>query len=792
MPRILRICVLVSVCVAWLGGTDPVIPRPGWTLGLSSAASSNCRVERRRLTRTLTLSGDLEAVERLTVTAPSLTHQGNHSISYLAPEGKRVEPGEILVQFDASGLETRRLELERQREEARIKVAQSLADLESRRQDVLLNLAGAERAIKTAELFVGIDPQLLPAADAERYRYDHDKARIEIDKVNRQLNTLEETGAAELKVARLELDRSELELRRVETDLAALTIRASSPGVVLYEDHFNRAGKVQAGDSVWRGQHILNIPNPERMLVRAAAYDADYPLLRVGLDATVILDAVPERTFSGKIIRVSETARPRNFRSQLRAFAVDVLLDETRSELMKPGMTARLRIPVAVPEGLVVSRECVGLLPEGSAFVATTEAPPRRVPIRIFSASETEVAFQGDLIHGTEVRIQTGVGGRRGGGAVDWLRLEKDDYLFYVGGSGTVEAERNVLIGPPLAPNIYQYKIVALAPEGIQVEPGDLLVAFDPSEIQKSLMDEGVALAKVEEEIDRTRASQEIGVKDLGVRLEEAKVQDEKARNKLVLAREFESDLKVRQAEYDAEFAGRQAAILARKLEQVQRQAELQLQILEDRRRLHAHRIAHYRKTVADLQVTAPRRGVVIYQTNWRNEKKEIGSNVYLMDKVLSLPDMDTLVVRGQVAEVDAGSVFPGQEVQITFDATPERSYRGTVRELANVFRTASVDRPVKVLDVVVSLESSDVSGLRPGMAARLQLITARFNQVLALPLTAIQIVNGEAGVWVRSGGKVERRPVVVGEDNGMLAVIEQGLEAGVEVAARPPEAEVK
>lgn len=759
-----------------------------WIPPSDKDSAPGLQVERKVLVRVVTLTGDLEAVEKITVVAPSSIHQGNHTISYLVPEGSQVEPGQVLAQFDVSELETRRLTVEREREEARIKVAQTEADLETRRQDLLLALANAERTFKNAQLFVAIDPALLPAADAERYRYDYDKAQIELEKARRQLATLDATGQADLKVARLALEEAELSLGRIERDLAALTLRATAPGIVIYADHPARSGKVQVGDTVWRGQPLLHIPNTSRMLVQAAAYDSDYPFLKVGQAAEVVLDAVPDRVFTGRVTELAETARSRDFRSRLRAFQVLVLLDAPDPKVMKPGMTARVRIPVEGPESLVVSRTAVGLGADGNAYLVLAADPQRRVPIRVLDVSEFEVAFEGDVRPGETVLPQASTGGKKARGNPDWLRLEEDDYVFSVAGSGIVEAQRSVAIGPPPLPNTWRYKIVAMAPEGIEVQPGTLLVAFDPSEIQKRLADEEAAFGKVQEEMERTRASQDLNLKDLEVQLEEARVEDEKARNKLVQAREFESNLKVRQAEHEAEFAARRAEILARKLEQVRRQAQLQLQILEDRRRLHEHRIRDYRHTLEALQVRAPIRGVVIYETDWRNEKKQIGSDVFRLEKVLSLPDLDSLVVRGQVAEVDAGRVYVGQEVQISFDALPEKDFRGKVTEIANVFRTASADRPIKVLEIVVALEPHEVRNLRPGLVARLQLITARFEGVIAVPLTAVQAENGRTFVWVRRGDRAERREIRLREDNGLLAVVEAGLEPGTEVATRPAE----
>src|SRR5690606_8679954 len=150
-----------------------------------------------------------------------------------------------------------------------------------------------------------------------------------------------------------------------------------------------------------------------------------------------------------------------------------------------------------------------------------------------------------------------------------------------------VVAEKAVDIGPPALSRVRRFKIIRLAEEGIQVRPGDFLVQFDPSEIFRYLRDETAELDKARQEILRTGSTRESAVKDLELELEEAKTQEVRAQSKLLDVREFESSIKVQEAEYELELAKARSAMLGKKLAAVQENARLELGLLQDKQRFH-------------------------------------------------------------------------------------------------------------------------------------------------------------------------------------------------------------
>ncbi len=743
-------------------------------------ASSEYVVKRQDFTKYLSFTGELQAVDKVAIVVPRVSRSSNLAISYLAPEGTIVQAGDILAQFDVTELESQRLEREKQREDARTKIAQKEAELESRRQDLLLSLAIAEKELKRTKLWAEVDPSLIPREDAEKYRYDFEKAQIELEKAQERLDTHLRSRESELQVVELEFEEADLRLRRISAELEKLTITAPIPGVVIYAINRSTGAKVQVGDSVWSQSPLIYLPNMDSVQIDTFVYDSDLPFLKEQQPAEVVFDAAPGRVFSGRITHIAKVAKPREIGSQLKAFKADVLLPEVDLELMKPGMTARVRVPVVLENVLVVPRAAFILELDGSTKVQTRKGP---VEVIAVDANERYVVVEGSLEPGQELlRPQTL---ERGSTETeqDWFSVEKQDFVFSVAGSGTLEAKEARFIGPPPLRRLWNYKIAQMVPEGTSVKKGDLVVAFDPREIEERLREERANIEKVDEELSKTEAAELLKVKDLEIQLEEARVQKEKAENKLLQQRAFGSILQAREAEYEAELAAKRVDSLEKKHASVRQHAELQVKILEDRRKLHQYRIEENEAALEALTVEAPIPGVVIYETNWRNEKKHVGSEVFRAEQIISLPDLDTLLVKGQIAEVDAGKIVIGQSVNVTFDALPDRTYTGTLTQISSIFRKASRDQPVKVLEIEVKLDRLDTALMRPGMVARLEVVVDRFSDVLAVPLSTIRVKDGRSFVWVRGQNGPEERLVQVGRDNGVLAVIESGLREGDEVA---------
>ena len=58
---------------------------------------------------------------------------------------------------------------------------------------------------------------------------------------------------------------------------------------------------------------------------------------------------------------------------------------------------------------------------------------------------------------------------------------------------------------------------------------------------------------------------------------------------------------------------------------------------------------------IEKMTVKAPQDGIVVYRTNWRDEKKKVGDSMWFGETVLALPDLAEMRADGLVDEADGG-----------------------------------------------------------------------------------------------------------------------------------------
>ena len=87
---------------------------------------------------------------------------------------------------------------------------------------------------------------------------------------------------------------------------------------------------------------------------------------------------------------------------------------------------------------------------------------------------------------------------------------------------------------------------------------------------------------------------------------------------------------------------------------------------------------------------------------------------------------------------------------------------------------------PIEYEVFVDIVESSPL--IRPGLRGKVEIFTARINDVIQSPLTSVINIDDEYYVYVKLANKIERRKVDIGSNNDKFVVIKSGLSVGEEV----------
>lgn len=145
----------------------------------------------------------------------------------------------------------------------------------------------------------------------------------------------------------------------------------------------------------------------------------------------------------------------------------------------------------------------------------------------------------------------------------------------------------------------------------------------------------------------------------------------------------------------------------------------------------------------------------------------------------LVLDGVDTFQVVVPFAEADAARIAPSQNVDVTFDAIPDLTRRGTVLGVAPA---ATASSGVISYYVTVLLTETD-QRLRNGQTAQAAVHTDEMRDVLAVPNSAVRRESGRTTVTVVGPGGVSRSvPFEAGVVGDTLTQVVSGLTVGDQV----------
>jgi HlyD family secretion protein len=141
---------------------------------------------------------------------------------------------------------------------------------------------------------------------------------------------------------------------------------------------------------------VLDVVNPDSMIVRARVNQADVRHIRAGQPAIVRLDAYPDRPLAARVEHLAPLATSGSFSPRVRLFTMLVSIESTAPGLV-PDLTAAVDVEVErISNALLVPREA--LMYEGrAAFVRVQEVGgTTRRRVKLGSTNELHaVALEG-------------------------------------------------------------------------------------------------------------------------------------------------------------------------------------------------------------------------------------------------------------------------------------------------------------------------------------------------------------------------------------------------------------
>ncbi len=141
---------------------------------------------------------------------------------------------------------------------------------------------------------------------------------------------------------------------RYGEQLAACKMVAPLDGMVAYAVPSHRwHAEVRQGAPAQPKQKLISLPNLQQMQVQTAVHESVLDQVRIGLRATIRVDAFPNRSYEGTVQSVAVLPNQEGWMtSDTKIYDTTVIIDEEVQQL-KPGMTAVVEIHVDLLEDVL-------------------------------------------------------------------------------------------------------------------------------------------------------------------------------------------------------------------------------------------------------------------------------------------------------------------------------------------------------------------------------------------------------------------------------------------------------
>jgi HlyD family secretion protein len=352
---------------------------------------------------------------------------------------------------------------------------------------------------------------------------------------------------------------------------------------------------------------------------------------------------------------------------------------------------------------------------------------------------------------------------------------------------GSVRAVNSISVTAPTISYRYgSLKLAKIVEDGAEVEKGDTIMIFDPSEIKKAIIQAEQQLEIAKGEYEKLKSTQESEIEDLEADLELARISEEISRINFATST-YEPEATKKEIKLKLESA---TIALERAKEQIENKKVIHKEDLIQK----SLAINQLTSTLADanssmnsLFVVSPANGIAIKEQNWSTQQKwAVADQPFSGSKLIELPDLAEMRAEVKINEVDISKVLPGQRVEIRPDAYSDSVLTGKVETVANLAQNLDNKSKIKIFPVQIRIDGQSKT-LLPGLTVSCRILVSEIHDVLFIPLESLFNEQGLDYVYLKSGSGFKRRDIKTGAINTDYAVVTEGLNENDLIALSDP-----
>lgn len=225
--------------------------------------------------------------------------------------------------------------------------------------------------------------------EAEQLRSGYEEAAKELERIIAKNRAEISKAEARLKSSEATYKNQLAQLDKTRDQIENCTIRAPTPGLVVYAGISNRwqTDQIAEGKKVREQQEIIQIPNTSSMVVKTSIHESIIARIHENQQAFITIDSLPDLRLDGKVTKVAILPDSQQWwlNPNLKVYSTDIAILGNHPNL-KPGMSAQARIIInELKDVLIIPLQAV-----------TTQGSDRVCHVKTAFGSERRIIETGD------------------------------------------------------------------------------------------------------------------------------------------------------------------------------------------------------------------------------------------------------------------------------------------------------------------------------------------------------------------------------------------------------------
>jgi len=356
----------------------------------------------------VTTTGELEAENSTDIKGPEFTTNRHMrvrdiAIQDLVPEGTEVVAGDFIATLDRTAfdnsLKDELEKLETYETDMEVKVLDTAVTLSNLRD----NIKNLQFTVEEAEITLQ-QSQYEPPTTIRQAEIALDKANRSLDQTRRSYSLRVEQAKSETRTNRNRLIDQREFVHDIQELLVKFDITAPSPGMVIYKrDRSGAKRKIGSSINPWDNV-VATLPDMSTMLSKTYVNEIDISKVKMGQKVEVMVDAFPERSYSGVVISVANIGEQLP-NADAKVFEVLIKVDGS-DPILRPSMTTGNKIITnTIKDVIYIPLESVQAGSDSVPFVYQKNGYKQIVVLG--ESNENNVVIEQGLEEGTSLYLNT-------------------------------------------------------------------------------------------------------------------------------------------------------------------------------------------------------------------------------------------------------------------------------------------------------------------------------------------------------------------------------------------------